>query len=208
MLQLAELVVKIRFQKLQKLHLPKRYTTKSYLSISFSFFPSLVLDFTCLRFLLYFFQVLTNCKKNMSLTDQQSLRLIRDELFPSTQAWPLQLAAPYRNTFSSLISRLHASGLFSKWHADAMEVPQLIPKSHSGASSMTEVKFDLVTILGPALIWMTGIILSCVVFSLEVCYGIRKRRRLRRKIKKQKIALTFIRTLYNDKNRNGFLMEH
>lgn len=121
----------------------------------------------------------------MSISEQQGLRLIRDELFPSTQAWPLQLAAPYRQSFSSIISRLHASGLFLKWQTESMS-GIVIPKSHQGSSSTNEVKFDLVTILGPALIWLLGISVAIVIFIFEKLYYQRKLKNVKKKNKIKK----------------------
>lgn len=106
----------------------------------------------------------------MSVSEQEDLRLIRDELFPSTQAWPLQLAAPYRHSFSSVISRLHASGLFIKWQEDSVtEGAGRLPKSHQGTMARSDPSFNLGSLLGPGLIWMLGIVISLVVFLCEIC---------------------------------------
>lgn len=78
----------------------------------------------------YILQVQEKCRPLMDIESQDKMRVVTDDLFPSSHAWPMQLNSPFKEAFNEIILRLQAAGLFVKWNSDYSSASQMIPKSH------------------------------------------------------------------------------
>lgn len=113
----------------------------------------------------------------LTIEQQEDLRLLKNDLFPSQHAWPMPMNTPFRNAINTIISRLHAAGLFLKWNQDYASTAQMVPKSYeSGFKNFqtTRNHFRLQNMVGPAIIWFLGMISASVAFVCELVHG-RKR---------------------------------
>lgn len=115
------------------------------------------------------------------MEQEEDLRLLKNDLFPSQHAWPMPINTPYRNAINSIISRLHAAGLFLKWNQDYASTAQMVPKSYEKASSTfksTRNHFRLQNMVGPGIIWFLGMISASVAFIFELVRGRKKIRKV------------------------------
>lgn len=83
----------------------------------------------------------------------------------------MPLNTPYRTVFNSIISRLHAAGFFKKWNMDYAFLEQIVPKSNQKRSRhfhSSRTKVTIVSLIGPAFIWVVGLIMATSIFILEL----------------------------------------
>lgn len=113
------------------------------------------------------------CRKHLTSDDLLSLRVTRDNIFPSTHAWAFPKNAPYIQSINDQIMLYHQHGLQKKW-SETLRFP---PGNHS-------VYFDGVSvvdrnILSPRklkgyshfVLWFFGIGLSFLCFITEIVFN-------------------------------------
>lgn len=122
------------------------------------------------------------CREHLTNEELLSLRVTRDDIFPSIHAWAFQKTAPYTNLINNQIMLYHQSGLLKKW-SETLRVP---PGKHSvyfdGVSIVDRGRFSPKKIkgFGHLFVWFIGIGLSLLCFITEIALNnLRKRKEKR-----------------------------
>ncbi|KAF2886106.1 hypothetical protein ILUMI_20067, partial [Ignelater luminosus] len=101
------------------------------------------------------YQIITNCQ--LDPEDLVHLRVTEQDVFPSYHVWPMQLAAPYRNSFTMAIENLHATGILGRWYTLTSKHPIKTSNHHYEIDSANAL--PLSTMLTPILMLVIALLL-------------------------------------------------
>lgn len=106
------------------------------------------------------------CVGILTTSDWRSLRMTKDNVFQSNHAWAFKKRTPFLHCISMYILRLHESGLVSKWREYLYN-----PMRHgiwTDGTSFEDTRSTISNFYGQFVLWVIGIILSCVCLLLEI----------------------------------------
>lgn len=104
--------------------------------------------------------------------DLRTMRVTRDNIFPSNHAWAFKKGAPYLHHINKYILWFCENGLQKKWSEKLMNPPSNIRLRFDGSTSQTFDDDDFSSkrnkMFGQFVLWIIGIALSCLCFIGEV----------------------------------------
>lgn len=117
------------------------------------------------------FAINKECAKSMSLSELTRLHFPTEKFYPSEFAWPFRKRSPFINTINKHLMRVVQSGLYTKWIEKYLKVYRNDPiKVNESKVKKEIISNDLRAFLSIFFLWSIGIIISCLIFILEILY--------------------------------------
>lgn len=110
-----------------------------------------------------------SCRSDLTTKELESLCFIKEDLFPTEHAWPMQINVPYRSAINNIISRLHTAGMFHKWRQDYTPL-YTISKTQPRLRNTQPQRLSFTTFVAPGFILLIGVIMALVVFVIEISW--------------------------------------
>lgn len=104
--------------------------------------------------------------------DLRSMRVTRDNIFPSNHAWAFKKGAPFLYHINKYLLWFCENGLQKKWSEKLMNPPPNVTLRFDGSTSQTFDDDDFSSkrdkLFGQFVLWIIGIGLSCFCFIGEI----------------------------------------
>lgn len=108
-------------------------------------------------------RLLQNCDDYINEADLSCIRITNENMFPSFQAWPLQLNVPFRKSFSSFIRKLKSYGILQYWISTLSKYVNIRNKT------FLEERFIRIYVFQDSYnLLIGGLTVSLIIFLLEI----------------------------------------
>lgn len=121
------------------------------------------------------------CRKLLKNKDLMSLRVTRDNIFPSTHAWAFPKKSPYFSFINTQIMLYHQNGLQKKWSESLHFSPRNLSVYFNGHAMIDQsnLSSEHIKFYGHFVLWLFGIGLSFLCLVAEFAFNaFQKKRRI------------------------------